>query len=223
MTLTAVATQPLSRFNLDFAGETAERVTVNGRTAGLKRSAQELIVTPATSIAQGERFTVRVGRFTATPLEFDENGESSPFIATRDGTVLAGQPDGAHRLFPCNDHPRDKARFRFRLRVPTGWKAVASGARVGRPTTTARGGSRVWRYEERQPMATQVAQVAVGDFTVAARGTSAGVKVRDVVPRRLASQWLPKLDAELAQVEWMHSQVGGGKGVQRRGLGTRRG
>ncbi len=41
------------------SGREPVSVTVDGRPAGLKRSAQELVVTPATSIAKGQRFMVR--------------------------------------------------------------------------------------------------------------------------------------------------------------------
>ncbi len=204
--ITAVATQVLTRFDLDFAGDTAGRATVDGRPAGLRRTAEELVITPRAPLARGQRFTVRVGRFTATPTRYLGRTEDSLFSFTRDGTTLAGQPDGAHRLFPSNDHPRDKARFRFRLTVPAGWTAVASGSPVGRPR--AAGGARVWRYEQRQPMATQVAQIAVGDYTIASRGRVGRVVVRDVVPRRLADRWLPKLEVAASQLRWMRRRVG---------------
>lgn len=45
-TIKATATQALSRFNLDFAGNTLHEVTVNGRPAATVRDGDELVITP---------------------------------------------------------------------------------------------------------------------------------------------------------------------------------
>ena len=42
------------------------------------------------------------------------DGASGGWVRTRDGLAMANQADAAHRVFPCNDHPSDKARFTFR-------------------------------------------------------------------------------------------------------------
>ena len=40
------------------------------------------------------------------------------WIETKDGAFVAGEPQGAPTWFPCNDTPRDKARYDFRVTVP---------------------------------------------------------------------------------------------------------
>jgi aminopeptidase N len=57
-------------------------------------------------------------------------------------------------------------------------------------------------------MATELAQVAVGAFTVIPRGHHAGVTFRDVVPTRLTADLGPKLAIELAQMDWLEEQLG---------------
>lgn len=204
VTLVATATQALSRFDLDFGGVSLKDVQVNGRPAGFTRKGQELVVTPRYALTSGKRFTVTVRGFVAQPITPSPDGDSEGLLATRDGTVVAGQPDGAHTVFPSNDHPRDKATFRITLDVPAGWTGVANGVQVARKT---RKGRTVTTFEQRQPMATELVQAAVGDFTVITREAVAGVAVRDVVPRRIAAK-LPPLDVERSQLDWMSARAG---------------
>jgi aminopeptidase N len=110
-----------------------------------------------------------------------------------------------HTVFPCNDHPSDKAAFTVTLDVPSGWTGVANGVPAG--TTTGRGRT-VWRYTEDRPMATELVQVAVGDVRVVRRPDEQGVQIRDVVPRRLLSTAGAELAAQSDQIAWMAARVG---------------
>jgi aminopeptidase N len=204
VTITAVATQSLSRFDLDFGGDGLAKVTVDGRPAGFTRSGDELVVTPRHPLAKGRTFRVTVTGFTATPVQASADTPFG-FVTTVDGSVLAGQPDTSHLLFPSNDHPRDKATYTIRLSAPAGWTGTANGAYLG---TRTRGGVSTSTYREAKPMASELVQVAVGDFVVQRRPAVNGVPIRDVVPRRLADTLLPKADAEREQVAWMVSKVG---------------
>ncbi|MGH3084715.1 MAG: M1 family peptidase, partial [Gaiellaceae bacterium] len=60
-TITATATQNLSRFDLDLRGFSISRLDVAGRSATFTRDGQELIVTPRVGIRAGTTFTVVVG------------------------------------------------------------------------------------------------------------------------------------------------------------------
>jgi aminopeptidase N len=57
-------------------------------------------------------------------------------------------------------------------------------------------------------MASELVQVAVGDFLQYSRGKVDGIPIRDVVPRRLADTLLPRFANEPEQVRWMESKVG---------------
>jgi aminopeptidase N len=204
VTINAVATQSLSRFNLDFAGTSVGAVYVNGKGAEFARSGEELVVTPPSYLPKGKGFRVTVANFTASPVPASSDAPDG-FVATRDGTVLAGQPDTAHNLFPSNDHPRDKATYTVSLTVPSGWKGVASGKHV---KTTSAGGYVTSVYRESKPMASELAQIVAGDFVVYHRKPVNGVPIRDVVPRRLASKLLAKAKVEKSQMTWMTKKVG---------------
>jgi hypothetical protein len=62
VTITAVATQSLSRFDLDFGGGSVARVAVNGRPAAFSRSGDELVITPKRPLAEHRRFHRHAGR-----------------------------------------------------------------------------------------------------------------------------------------------------------------
>ncbi|KUL32380.1 metallopeptidase [Actinoplanes awajinensis subsp. mycoplanecinus] len=204
VTITATATKDLSRFDLDFGGKSVGAVSVNGKAAAFRRSGDELVITPATYLRKGKTFKVVVSGFTAAPTSASA-GEPEGFVATPDGTVLAGQPDTSHELFPSNDHPRDKATYTIRLTAPAGWIGVANGKRLSRTTS---GGYVSTVYRESKPMASELVQVAVGDFVVQNRKAVGGVAVRDVVPRRLAKNLLAKAQVERSQIAWMTKKVG---------------
>jgi aminopeptidase N len=202
----ARATQSLSRFDLDFAGDSIGGVQINGRTAAFQRDGEELVITPAHSLLRGQLFLITVTHFVATPQAPDPAAfAGAPFFSSPDGTGWAFQPYNAHRVFPCNDHPSDKASFSFRVDVPAGTTAVASGVQTSVHTF---GGRTIYRYEHRAPMATELVQLAVGAFTVIARGNHAGVTVRDVVPTRLVADLEPKLAVVTDHIDFMENLVG---------------
>jgi aminopeptidase N len=206
VTLKARATQSLSRFDLDFSGAGVGSVSVNGSDAKFRRSGEDIVVTPARPIRKGRVFTVRVKHFTANPTVPDpDEFLSTAFFITPDGSATSGQPNAMHSVYPSNDHPRDKASFSFRFDVPAGTTAVANGVLTGKRT---RHGRSIWTYQQRQPMATELTQLVVGDFSVIKRGTVDGVAVRDVVPTRLVSTYNALLPVEKSQLRWMRAKVG---------------
>jgi aminopeptidase N len=206
VTIDAVATQSLSSFDLDFSGTSDGTVTVNGAPAQAVRDAEDLVITPAAPIWKGSRFRVVVAGYTATPTAVDpEDDASTSFFYTADGSATAPQPDFAHGFLPSNDHPRDKATYTFHLDVPAGTTAVANGSLTSRNTA---GGRTVWNYDMPQPLATELIQIAVGDYDVTERAAQDGVKVRDVTPKRLTAQLEPALSTVTAHLPWMKQRVG---------------
>jgi aminopeptidase N len=205
VTVRAVATQALSRFDLDFAGRSLGSVSVDGRPASFTRHGSELVINPARAIAKGHRFTVVVRHFTARPQAPDPDTAPAGFFFSNVGTVVAAQPDAAQQVFPVNDHPRDKATYRFVIDAPAGWTAATNGLLVSR---RAKAGRVVWTFREPDPLASELVQVAVGDFVVLRRRSVDGVPIRDVVPRTQATRLSPLLDVERSQIAWMTSRVG---------------
>jgi aminopeptidase N len=138
-TIFARATQSLSRFDLDFAGDSVGSVAVNGRPARFARDGDELVITPRRPLRKGRTFVVQVRHYTAHPREPNPDELlSTAFFITPDGSATAGQPDGAHVFMPSNDHPRDKASFTIRFDVPAGETALGNGVLVSKWTARRR-------------------------------------------------------------------------------------
>jgi len=92
-TITAAATQDLSRFDFDFLGPLkVGKVTVDGRKAAYARTgAQELVITPDHGITKGRTFTVDIA-YSGVPQLIDDPALGvSGWIATHDGAVALSQ------------------------------------------------------------------------------------------------------------------------------------
>ncbi|MFE5094919.1 M1 family metallopeptidase [Streptomyces sp. NPDC056638] len=200
-TIDARTTEPLDRINLDFAQGTVRTVEINGLRADFAAADEDLVIQPPSRIPAGAPLHITV-RHTSDP-----NGgqDSGGWLRTADGLAMANQADAAHRVFPSNDHPADKAYFTFRITAPKDLTVVANGL----PAGTARNGAETtWTYRTEHPMATELAQVTIGRSTVLKRTGPHGLPVRDVVPsadRKRLEPWLSKTPGQL---EWMEQQVG---------------
>ncbi|WKX72972.1 M1 family metallopeptidase [Streptomyces sp. XD-27] len=198
-TVVAGATDTLDRFNLDFTHGAVRSVEVDGRPARYAQAGEDLVITPAVTVPEGQPFKVVV-RHTSDP-----RGRGGGWIRTRDGLVMANQASAAHRVFPSNDHPSDKAHFTFHVTAPKDLTVVANGL----PTGQTRDGARVrWDYAVAHPMATELAQVGIGRFAILRRPGPHGLTLRDVVPagdRRRLTKWLAKGPEQIA---WMERKVG---------------
>ena len=176
-TITARATQNLSRFNLDLDGLTVRSIDVNGRSASWSRRDGELRIKPRNGLARGSSFTTVV-RYDGVPAFFDEPAlGTSGFFHTDDGALVAGQPHGASGWFPVNDHPIDKASYSFRISVPAGLQAIANGRLAD---TRTKKGWTTWTWEAREPMASYLTTLAIGTFDLKAY-RRAGIRYWDAV------------------------------------------
>ena len=73
-------------------------------------------------------------------------------------------PDRAHRWFPAQDHPSDKATVSFDVEAPKGWRVIASGSLEG--ADTLRSGRTVWHYRMAEPIPVSNMVVGGGPLTV---------------------------------------------------------
>ena len=206
VTMYAKATQALSRFNLDFAGDSVESVSVDGRRAGWTWADEELSITPSHSLRDNEKFAVRV-RYTAHTRNQTPEDQNLPFgwFTVNGGSVTAGQPNFGHVIYPVNDHPADKASYDISFDVPAGTTAVANGDLVFRFTRHGRTHS---AYFMREPMASELIQLAVGAFDVTHRPKRDGVEIRDVTSSSVTAAVEPALARTPDHISWMVDLVG---------------
>ncbi|WP_415959706.1 M1 family metallopeptidase [Streptomyces sp. 021-4] len=197
----ARTTAPLERINLDFARGTVQAVEVDGQAADFGSKNEDLVIQAPRRFPTGAPLNITV-RHTSDPSGTSGNGG---WIRTADGLAMANQADAAHRVFPSNDHPSDKAHFTFRITAPKDLTAVANGLPAGH---TRNGATTTWTYRTRHPMATELAQVSIGRSHVHHHTGPHGLPLRDVVPAADREKMEPWLRKTPAQLEWMERRVG---------------
>ncbi len=205
-TLTAVATDDLARFNLDFHGLEVATVTVDGTRADFVRQDDEMTIRPATPIPTGARFVASVS-YSGTPQPIPVPGVPAPLgWRSLHGTIFtSSEPTGAMTWYPNNNHPTDKATFTFRITVPDGVTAAASGILTaetssnGRTTTT-------WRMDD--PMATYLAAVYIGNFERHEKRMDDGLLIRDYVHPRSDPLILDNLSITPRAVRFLEEILG---------------
>ena len=193
-TITARATQNLSRFDLDLRRSlTAASVLVDGKPAAFEQPAalkQELVITPAHPLRDGTSFTVQVRYAGTAKPAIDPDGSLDGFIPTDDGAFVANEPQGAPTWFPANDTPTDKAFVSLRITVPAGLTAVSNGYRVASWTS---GGRTTSQWQMDTPISTYLVTATLGKFTVTTGRTPDGVPYLNAVDPTQAARSAPVL------------------------------
>jgi aminopeptidase N len=160
-TIRAVATQDLSRFDLDLRGFDISRLLVNGQAAAFSRDGQELVITPPVGLLSGRSFTVVVGYAGEPQVVTDPDESIEGWVPTDDGAFVVGEPQGSPAWYPVNDNPRDKATFDFTVTVPAGLTVMANGVLASQTTS---GGRTTFAWRESSPMAPYLATATLGRF-----------------------------------------------------------
>lgn len=215
----AVATTDnLARFSLDFIGFEIDELLVNQVPVYYERLPRKLIITLEQPLSLGENFTIDI-EYHGAPVF-----EPSPYVPFSDHVGLlfrndlgrmfvVSEPDGARYWFPCNDHPIDKALFRFEVTVPENLVGIANGRLVDTFTELpnafpdGRAGDRyVWQADFM--MATYLATVVVGDYVRVEGVSPQGVPLRSYVfaNQRSEMEALTPLIGEA--VDWFSELLG---------------
>ncbi|MGW7006698.1 M1 family metallopeptidase [Streptomyces sp. NPDC054933] len=198
----ARAVTALDGLQLDFTGAVVRSALVDGRAARFRRQGERLLITPWRRIRAREHLSITIIH-TSDPRGSKADGG---WIPTPDGLAMGNQPEAAHRVFPCNDHPSDKARFTFRITAPNGVTAVANGVPLGAPRVTP--GGTTWTYRTAHPMAAELAQISIGHSAVLPHTGPDGLPLRDVVAAADRDRLAARLALTSGQIAWMEAQVG---------------
>jgi aminopeptidase N len=162
-TISARATQNLSRFDLDLRGFAISRLTVDGKPASWTRDGQELVISPQSGIPAGRAFGVVVDYAGTPSVITDPDGSVEGWVPTPDGAFVVNEPQGSPSWYPVNDTPKDKATYDFAITVPAGNVAIGNGILLSSVTD---GGKTTWRWREDSPMASYLTTATNGDFTL---------------------------------------------------------
>ncbi len=162
----ALATHPLDEIWLDFIGFEITELLLNGESVQYQRQGDKLVVVPPLPIQAGEAFKLSItynGHPEIRQSRYDPYDDHLGFFYSGgENLYVLAEPDGARFWFPCNDHPVDKATFRFEITVPEGYTAVANGILLEHETLEK--GSERFIWEHNYPMATYLAMVTVGRY-----------------------------------------------------------
>jgi aminopeptidase N len=185
-TIAATATQDLTRFDLDLSGLEVRSVEVDGRAATFTRHDRELVITPASELDEGTRFTTVVA-YDGSPTPVSEGTDLFDVGWQTDGreAFVVSEPSGAQTFYPSNDHPTDKATYSFHVTAPSDQTVAANGLLQG---THSGAGVTTWDYEARDPIASYLVQIAVGDYELVDGGTVDGIVVRHAIHRSLLAE-----------------------------------
>lgn len=207
-TIRAKSTQALSRFDLDLHGLDVHSIDVDGRAASFARDGDELVITPARSIANATEFTTIV-KYGGIP-----EGVVDPsfpidmklgWIAKNGEVYVLSEPTGANSFFPCNDHPRDKALFTIRVTVPKPLQVISAGALA---ETVDRGDTRTFVYKPRDPMATYLLTIAIGEFDESASDGPHGLPIRNYFSRHTSERERKDFDRTGAIIQFLEDTFG---------------
>ena len=181
--LELVPSTPLGSFHLDLVGLEVEGVDVDGAAARFSRDGRELRIEPAEPLAAARSVAVRVDyRGRPEPVTVGTDFFAVGWHTDGRGTFVVSEPAGAATWFPANDHPVDKARFRFAVTVPDDLEVIANGVLA---SSRVAGGRRTWIYESDDLMATYLASVVIGELVLEDSVSRSGVPIRSAYPPAL--------------------------------------
>ncbi|MCY1675213.1 M1 family metallopeptidase [Pseudarthrobacter sp. SL88] len=159
--LHGVACVATSAIVLDLVGLRATKVQLNGgRALRFNQRAGQLVASTPAPLQADEPFTIEV-RYGGNPSPRRGLWGEVGWEELTDGVLVAGQPNGAPSWFPCNDHPRDKASYRFTVTTDANYRAVCNGVLQSRTTRSSR---ETWVYEQAEPMPAYLATVQIGRY-----------------------------------------------------------
>lgn len=206
--LDVIATQRLRHFSLDLAGLEAEYVLVDGEGAGFEQEGRKLVITPSVALAEGQLFRVEV-TYSGVPQPDYNSGAGTPRGWNRipDGVYTVSEPSGAATWYPCNDHPTDKATYRFRVTVPPAYMVAATGTQQH---VEDNGDTVTYTFVARDPVASYLVGVHIGDYILVRGMTSDGVPLRSYFPNTPQGQQRAARDYRLDEIISFFSETFGG-------------
>lgn len=215
--ITATSTAQIQLVSLDFIGFDIERVTFLGMPTEYHRQANKLLVDLPVVLPSGKDFVLDIA-YSGEPVS-----EASAYIPIvrhmgmirpdNESLYAYSEPDGSRYWFPCNDHPRDKATYRFELTVPEGMTGVANGKLIGLPKTVPDAFSNgkdgeLYVWEHNYPVATAFVIVAVANYERIDGRSPKGIPLRSYVFPDQKERFLSFEPLIGEMIDWLSEQFG---------------
>ncbi|MDJ0961086.1 MAG: M1 family aminopeptidase [Acidimicrobiia bacterium] len=195
-TIDIAATQPLTEIAFDFTGSTVTSVTVDGAEASFEREPVKLLVTLPEPAATGDEISIAVA-YTGKPDMIDSRVARVEvgWAGTPEGSWhVRTDPDGAHRWFPVNDHPSDKATYLFDILVPIEYAAGAPGV-LERSYSGIESSSYRWAVNDEIPPSGTTAVIGALEVVPDERASAGlAIDIRHLLPADMAADRPGALD-----------------------------
>jgi len=198
-------TSDRSAITLDSLGPESVSVTVDGLSVPSQLDGPELRIPFTTQRRRGEELSVEV-KYSLRPQAITgPDGLSAGWFNTDAGSWVLNEPAGARTWLPCNDHPSDKATYRFAITVPDGLTAVANGTLDGRRSVAD---ATEWVWQQRDPMATYLILLITGDYELIEGTGPGGLPLLSAVPTGTADLMEPYLASTPPMIEFFEQHFG---------------
>ncbi|AGT04348.1 putative metallopeptidase [Corynebacterium glutamicum MB001] len=176
----------LDALTLDLGGSLrVEKVTAKGtagthiQVARFRHAGRKLRITFRNQIPVDQEFSLTI-RYRGNPRPLRSEWGMIGWEELDNGALVAAQPNGAPSWFPCDDTPDEKALFDVHFHTDNGYAAIITGDLISKHVS---GSMTTWHYQSREPMATYLAAVHVGEYDTVSLGVSeSGVVVEAYVP-----------------------------------------
>lgn len=177
----ATATQDLTAFNLDLRGLTVESVAVNNEAATFSHESNELTISPATMLTDGDSFVTEIA-YSGEPNDDIFTGAAYSIgwnsFNDGDGIFVASEPNGSPSWYPVNDHPSDKATYSYFITVPEPYVVAANGILQ---ETVDHGDTLTYHWEASDPMPSYLSMIAIEYFIVTIENGPNGLPIRNYI------------------------------------------
>ena len=205
----ATATQALSSFYLDLEGLDVGAAWVDDVPARHVQQGAELLITPATPLAAGQAFRVRID-YGGNPHGIETDAIPIPggigWMHVEGEVYVMSEPMGAASFFPCNDHPLDKATYRYEIVAPAGLTVAANGLLLEQLTLDDGRVAHVWSAGD--PMASYLATFAVGPFDLVESTTLDGLPLHHYFHRDTPPEARQAFDSTSAMLAYFAELFG---------------
>jgi aminopeptidase N len=208
VTISTAVARAVDELILDAGDLTVETVSLDGAAAEFEHGDGELVVDAGDGVgpaAANEPVEVAVTYRDEAGAVPSSGLSPEGWFPTDTGSYVLNEPDGAHTWMPVNDHPSDKATWRFELTVPDGTAAIANGHLVEQRDGP---GQDTWVWEQREPMATYLVQLLTGDYEVLDGGSAGDTPLVNVALRGDVEQMQPYFDLTDDQIAFFEPLFG---------------
>jgi aminopeptidase N len=203
--LDIVMTADRAAFSLDSDGPKVSSVTIDGAPVTFTEAGPELLITPTAALSRAQRIAVDID-YTLSPQPVPSAaGQRVGWFHTAGGSYVLNEPEGAHTWLPSDDHPSDKATFRFEISVPAGLTAVANGAMIEHTSTPT---AETWVWQEDRPTATYLVQLLTGDYELIDGVGPNGLPLLSAVLRADRTKMQPYVDSITPQIDYFDEFFG---------------